>query len=175
MKRYLIFAGSDTGESGGWRSFREDHNHLGLTKRQVLGYYMKLVGCEWCHIVDTETMEIVKEYNRSEVFDTGEELVREQCGECKGTGKCQCCHGSGEVKHECRGATLDVIAREPKPYLSSTRYSYYKCRVCGIYWRLRYQHDPGSGDSSSWLRLGETYEHHSFTQEELDKVLERGL
>ncbi len=68
MERYLIFAGSNTGKSGGWRSFRQDYNYLGLAEKQALEYYMKRVGCEWCHIVDTETMEIVTEYNRSQVY-----------------------------------------------------------------------------------------------------------
>ena len=99
------------------------------------------------------------------------------CPKCRGTGKCKCCEGTGEIEHKCeRGmfTRLDKPERRPmgRMYASYDSITYHQCK-CGIYWKHYYQYDPGAGSSSEWFRLGESYEYKSFTQEDLDRVLKQ--
>lgn len=55
MKRYLLFSGDDYYPCGGWDDFEGDFDtleeSLKLTKKH---------SDDWCHVVDTVTMKIIK-------------------------------------------------------------------------------------------------------------------
>jgi len=102
--------------------------------------------------------------------------MKEECDKCNGTGKCQSCNGTGALEHECRPSTLTRLDKpEPRPmslsYASYDSTSYHKC-ICGVYWKHYSQFDPGAGSSSEWLKLGDKSGYKSFTQEDLDRVLD---
>jgi hypothetical protein len=59
MKRFLLFAGHIGFKNGGWGDFKGSFDTLGDAKTEL---FVKIVeGCDWGHVVDGQTGEIIKE------------------------------------------------------------------------------------------------------------------
>ena len=56
---YLLFAGSEHYPRGGWKDFRSRHGSLVLALESAAN-----AECDWWHIIDLDTGEIVKEGKR---------------------------------------------------------------------------------------------------------------
>lgn len=55
MKRYLLFKGDEHYPSAGWQDFVGDFDTVAEAGRNAKN-------CDWCHIVDTQTKEIIRQY-----------------------------------------------------------------------------------------------------------------
>lgn len=87
---------------------------------------------------------------------------------------CGHCSGRGTQVHECDGYQLQKLKTlydSGRTWGSSESLVISKCKVCGTFWKIRYQYDDGTGSDNIWIRLGETQRGYAFTQEELDEVL----
>jgi hypothetical protein len=62
VNRYLIFAGMDYEERGGWSDFISSHATAGEACRQAWHMVGKplyeYLGCTWAHVVDLETLDV---------------------------------------------------------------------------------------------------------------------
>jgi hypothetical protein len=77
-----------------------------------------------------------------------------------------------KVEHDCRSSTVKLIKPvygfdESRPRSDSL--GIYRC-VCGKYWMIRYQYDPGCGSDNIWLAPGEKKRGYEFTEEELKEA-----
>lgn len=64
--------------------------------------------------------------------------------------------------HDCRDADLDPIDHPVNSVdwdgpRSSQGYQAYRCRVCGDYWGVRHQYDPGTGADDRAYRFGSDF------------------
>lgn len=55
MKKYILFYGDSYYPLGGWEDFGGTFD----TVEKAKDYVLSIIVCDWWHIVDTETMEIV--------------------------------------------------------------------------------------------------------------------
>lgn len=60
MNQYLLFAGASYYPSPGWKDFQCDF--ATLEEARVRAMAARRMGWDWCHIVDTETKQIVEWY-----------------------------------------------------------------------------------------------------------------
>jgi len=76
------------------------------------------------------------------------------------------------MEHDCRSSSVRLIKPiygfdETRPRSDSL--GIYRC-VCGKYWMIRYQSDPGCGSDNIWLAPGEKNRGYEFTEEELKEA-----
>lgn len=71
------------------------------------------------------------------------------------------------TEHDCRSSSVRLVKPiygfdETRPKDDSL--GIYRC-VCGKYWMIRYQFDPGCGSDNIWLAPGEKNRGYEFTEE----------
>lgn len=85
------------------------------------------------------------------------EIEQIECLDCRGTGKCSRCKGTGLMDCNCRSFALELIysvyGHDPR-YYSKDRLGYFICKKCNRLWLIRVQIDPGAGNSYFRLRPG---------------------
>lgn len=63
MKRFLLFTGVEPTYGGGWRNFDGDFDSAEEARREGGRIWVIKVGVAWMHIVDTQTKEVVMDYD----------------------------------------------------------------------------------------------------------------
>lgn len=59
LKRYLLFAGDHYYPKGGWDDFRDSFDTIEAAMNAGEALLKAAPGCDWAHILDTETMRRV--------------------------------------------------------------------------------------------------------------------
>jgi len=95
------------------------------------------------------------------------EVKQIECLDCRGTGKCPRCKGTGLMDCDCSSFALELIhsVYGHHSHYSNNRLGYFICTKCTRLWLIRVQIDPGAGNSHFRLRPGEKYNYIEFKQD----------